>query len=123
MEIKRFEIKRSERAKKFIPPSFHVKKSFKKRENGLPERLRSSARWQALRKMVLRREPLCFLCRAPAEEVHHIQLAAEFPDKVFEVDNLAPLCESCHSKVHSAYSRGISADVLFPEEKRIKMEA
>ena len=53
------------------------------------------ARWRKLREQVLREEPYCRLCGAPASEVDHI-----VPRRRGGTDarsNLQPLCKSCHS--------------------------
>lgn len=69
------------------------------------------AAWRRLRLAVLRREPLCRMCKArgrvvPAEEVDHIKTVAERPDLRLAVSNLRPLCKSCHSRRTRADQRG-----------------
>jgi len=52
--------------------------------------------WQRLRLMVLRREPLCRHCGAPATDVDHIhRRALGGPDNMA---NLQALCHACHSR-------------------------
>jgi hypothetical protein len=47
--------------------------------------------WQATRRRILRRDPVCRACRlAPATEVHHTDPPAE------DDDHLAGLCSPCH---------------------------
>ena len=54
-------------------------------------------RWQKLRRMILRRNPLCEICgMSPANEVHHLQRRKD--GGTDELDNLQCLCKSCHSK-------------------------
>lgn len=53
-------------------------------------------RWQRLRLMVLRGEPLCRQCGAPATDVDHIVPRAQ--GGADELDNLQALCHSCHSR-------------------------
>lgn len=53
-------------------------------------------RWQALRARILRAEPLCRTCGAPATDVDHIT-----PRHLGGTDdptNLAPLCRTCHQQ-------------------------
>ncbi len=82
---------------------------------------RSSKRWQRLREMFLRREPVCWICHARAAvELHHITEAHVDPSLFWEVSNLAPVCEGCHKKVHASYRRGLPAEMFFPKEKRLQ---
>lgn len=66
-------------------------------------------RWRALRKRVLRNEPICRTCQAaPATEVDHI--VPKHLGGTNQPDNLAPLCRSCHrakslQEAHAARSR------------------
>lgn len=64
-------------------------------------------RWQKLRAMVLRREPRCRDCSAAgrvtlAEQVHHI----DGNSRHNALENLMPLCASCHSRRTNAENRG-----------------
>lgn len=69
-----------------------------------PERLRvySSQRWQAIRRVVLGRDPLCVLClqegivRA-SEVVDHIQ-SMQDGGAQFDLENLQGLCVICHNR-------------------------
>lgn len=61
-----------------------------------------SRTWKKLRLAVLAANPLCSDCLArgstsPATEVHHRERRQDAPDRVFDWDNLEPLCERCHS--------------------------
>ncbi len=71
------------------------------------QRIRSSTRWQRLRRWFLRRNPLCtdpFGHHATdhqviaATQVHHIQPIATHPDLAFDPSNLQALCTACHSR-------------------------
>lgn len=71
------------------------------------DRLRSTARWQALRLLVLSREPMCRPCRQAgveivATEVDHVVPAVEMIRRhgavgVFVEANLQPICRPCHA--------------------------
>lgn len=50
--------------------------------------------WQAIRRMVLDREPLCRDCKAPATDVDHI----DNNNANNLLSNLAGRCKSCHSR-------------------------
>lgn len=58
--------------------------------------------WRALRESVLRDEPLCRECRdngiimvaQMVDHIHPVRLGGSFTD----IDNLQPLCNSCHAK-------------------------
>ncbi len=59
-------------------------------------------RWKLIRSHVLSREPLCRSCRAmgmlnAASHVDHVNGRADRPED-YELDNLQPLCASCHSR-------------------------
>lgn len=64
--------------------------------------LYNSRKWRALRESVLQREPLCRICAKdgeikPAQMVDHIKpvnKGGSFTD----IDNLQPLCNTCHAK-------------------------
>jgi len=86
-----------------------------KKDKEPPElkKMRSSSRWQKIREMKLSSEPLCRSCRRPAEHLHHIAMAINSPELFFELDNLLPLCEDCHVKVHSALRRGLTIEDMF----------
>jgi len=73
------------------------------RERGTAYRRGYDKTWQRLRKWVLAREPLCRHCKAAdrlveAEELHHACPIAERPDLRLVVENLVPLCRSCHKR-------------------------
>lgn len=63
----------------------------RKRARALPY---SGRQWQAIRKMVLDREPLCRECKAVAIDVDHI----DGDNSNNLLSNLQGLCHSCHSR-------------------------
>jgi 5-methylcytosine-specific restriction protein A len=71
------------------------------------KKLYDSARWQKVRRMILRREPICRECKArPATEVHHINNnPLDNRD-----DNFEPLCKPCHSR-RTAHETGFGRHV------------
>jgi 5-methylcytosine-specific restriction endonuclease McrA len=73
---------------------------FTKRE--IRQAFYNTAEWKALRKYVLSIEPLCRRCKVenklvPASVVDHIIDISDNPDIRLDVNNLQPLCKSCHS--------------------------
>ena len=99
-----------------------TKKPFQKTGRAkIVAKMRSSGRWQRLRALVLARSPLCVLCNIPAVEVHHIKEAASNPERFFDVENLAPLCERCHDNVKGAESRGFTSEQLFANKKQTEV--
>lgn len=77
------------------------------------QRLLNSRRWQELRAIKLKRNPLCEMCLQDgyitgAVDVHHIQPVEsarnggikEMEMLCFSLDNLMSLCIPCHIKVH-----------------------
>lgn len=72
----------------------------------------NSMYWKRLRNAYIREHPLCEMClldrkTTAAAEVHHIVpfMQGDTDDERWELlldpDNLMPLCESCHHKVHN----------------------
>jgi 5-methylcytosine-specific restriction protein A len=58
-------------------------------------------RWQALRRAVLRAEPLCRACHAAGivragVDVDHIVAHRGDPRRFWDRENLQPLCKACH---------------------------
>jgi 5-methylcytosine-specific restriction endonuclease McrA len=80
------------------------------------ERPYSTAAWQRVRAVQLRREPLCALClllgiARPAEHVDHIVPLAN-AGAVFDFENLRSLCASCHSRITAAWKSGKTEVVI-----------
>jgi 5-methylcytosine-specific restriction protein A len=63
-------------------------------------RLYSTARWERLRKHVLREQPVCATpaCDKPAAHVDHIRPHEGNSDVFFDRANLQGLCHGCHSR-------------------------
>lgn len=63
-------------------------------------------KWKRFREKILRRDGyMCQCCKrygrtTEATEVHHIRHADEYPELVYEADNVISLCHSCHNKQH-----------------------
>jgi len=89
----------------------HTTQSVGKRHT--PQRLNPSssiyhtARWAKIRQIVLNRSPLCadpFGIHkehnelVPGVDIDHILPIALAPDLTWVVENLQPLCKSCHAK-------------------------
>ena len=61
-------------------------------------------KWRKLRRHILRREPLCRMCKIrKAVMVDHIMSIADGGDEWLN-DNLQPLCDKCHRRKHARYS-------------------
>jgi 5-methylcytosine-specific restriction enzyme A len=99
-----------------IPPRQSLPWENKKR-SGFQEAKRKtdpryhSHRWRKLRAYVLAQEPLCRECRAKkivtaATDVDHIVTARQDDSLFYDIDNLQPLCGSCH-KSKSAKEKGV----------------
>ena len=61
---------------------------------------RYGAAWQVLRARVLREEPRCRICGAPATDVDHIIAVAD-GGGMYDRANLRALCSECHKR-HTA---------------------
>lgn len=103
-----------------------------KTENPVLRRLRSSKRWQDLRRQILLACPVCYLCRRlggalrPATDIHHVIPAREMiesggEEAFFELRNLIPLCTYHHERNENAWKDG-TAEALFPESDRLTWE-
>ena len=71
-------------------------------------KLRSKQRWQTIRKEVLYlSKGMCLYCyKSAAEDVHHIKPVHLFPELVYELNNLVPLCKRCHGFMEVRFNRG-----------------
>ena len=116
-EITQFKTRQPEGALRFVSPGQDAAKGAFRKDFDPFRQKRSSTRWQRLRESVLSSSPLCVICGRPAIEAHHIIEAHVDPDLFFEQDNLVSVCEECHKKVHGAYRRGITPEMIF--NKRI----
>ena len=70
---------------------------------GRAARMRSSARWKAVRNRKISTTPLCEHCLADgrhtaAEQVDHIRGIQARPDLAFTMSNLQSLCVPCHAR-------------------------
>jgi 5-methylcytosine-specific restriction endonuclease McrA len=78
-------------------------------------RIYESARWRRLRRLKLRKEPMCALCppgfKKPATDVDHVLPVRDRPDLAWDWGNLQSLCHECHS-VKTGSER--SENVLMP---------
>lgn len=103
-----------------------------KTENPVLRRLRSSKRWQDLRRQILLACPVCYLCRRlggalrPATDIHHVIPAREMiesggEEAFFELRNLIPLCTYHHERNENAWKDG-TVETLFPESDRLTWE-
>jgi 5-methylcytosine-specific restriction endonuclease McrA len=58
-----------------------------------------SARWRALRIVILRRDPICRGCeREASSAVDHIQPRKVRPDLAWDETNLQGICRTCHNE-------------------------
>lgn len=55
-------------------------------------------RWSQFRRRYLREHPVCVMCGRLATEVDHIIPFKGDKAKIFDLDNLQPLCHECHSR-------------------------
>ena len=79
------------------------------------EALRNTGRWQKLREYHINRHPLCAICGKVGALVHHRIVPSGDPSLFYDNDNLATTCRACHGKVHSAYGRGLTWELLTEE--------
>ncbi len=68
-----------------------------------PDKRGYDAVWARVRRMYLRRHPVCSRCRNPASEVHHVETIRNGGARL-DASNLEALCKSCHSR-ETSYGR------------------
>jgi 5-methylcytosine-specific restriction endonuclease McrA len=74
----------------------------------LAARIRSSPRWQAIRRNVMSNHPLCAdpfgnharlgVIRS-SQQVHHINPLGTHPELAYHAENLLAVCTACHAKI------------------------
>lgn len=75
---------------------------------------RSNRRWWHIREIPLKRDRYrCRNCarygrQVPAEVVHHVWPAEDYPELAYKAWNLLSLCESCHDKMHERSGRRLT---------------
>jgi 5-methylcytosine-specific restriction endonuclease McrA len=86
-------------------------------------KIRESRRWRKLRPMAMAMfSGLCAYCfKSQADHVHHIKRLVDRPDLAFDLDNLAPLCEKCHSRLHARANLGEDAEGQLREKMEINL--
>ena len=63
--------------------------------------------WRRLRKAKLMAQPLCEICGAVAQHVHHVKSFLSEDDELKQMelllswDNLMSVCHECHNKLHN----------------------
>lgn len=75
-----------------------------------------SPRWKRLARAVMRRD--CYMCqlskrygkRVPAEVVHHIFPADEYPEYAYEPWNLIALSRAAHNRLHDRNTDALTAE-------------
>nr|DAY59771.1 MAG TPA: HNH endonuclease [Caudoviricetes sp.] len=71
----------------------------KTKRNKQTDRFYHSKMWKSLSQYVLMKANyVCADCGGLATEVHHEKPVAENWNKRFDIDNLTPLCTSCHNR-------------------------
>jgi 5-methylcytosine-specific restriction endonuclease McrA len=114
-------LRRPATAGRHVPPEIteRLQNPERTEEYSRARRIRSSARWQKVRKTILGRRPICELCaKAISYEVHHKKAVATDPDLAFVSSNLAALCRRCHEKIEAAERRGICTEDIFNGQAR-----
>lgn len=83
---------------------------FARDERGEHDAIRHTARWQRVREIVRRRDPICQDplghhredgVVVPTEEVHHRAPLGQRPDLAYDPANLVGLCRRCHAQVEA----------------------
>lgn len=82
--------------------------------------LYKSKQWYALRRTVLKKEPLCRMCKAMGRVTQAYAVDHIVPHKgnmalFHDLNNLQPLCRTCHNKAkqgieHRGYDNAVDSD-------------
>ena len=77
--------------------------------------LYNSTRWKKIRQIVLEKAPLCAVCRksgrlTQAEDVDHIVAHQGDEHLFFDIENLQPICKTCHGSKTAQEVRQRSTD-------------
>lgn len=80
-----------------------------------------SKAWRDIREYVLATEPLCRKCKVegydvPAKVVDHIIDIVDDFEKALDIDNLQPLCKSCHDR--KTFSKTLKANNVANENRK-----
>ena len=61
-----------------------------------------SPEWAAKRRYVMKRDKVCRVCGAPAQQVHHLTYARVKPPNFGELmSDLIAVCVPCHEEIHA----------------------
>lgn len=82
------------------------------RERGTARERGYTKQYEKTREWVFKRQPLCIVCKAEgrltvATVTHHIKPLAEGGTN--RADNLLPLCEGCHNRLHGKEGKHLLA--------------
>jgi 5-methylcytosine-specific restriction protein A len=82
--------------------------------------------YEKVRQAVLARQPLCVICElegrvSVATLTHHIIPLAEGGSN--RADNLLPLCEYCHSRVHGKHGKELLRFLRRPSERWLEQNS
>ena len=73
-----------------------------------------TVRWRKLRERRLKLDGyMCKECRRygktkPADTVHHIYQAKDYPELFWNIKNLISLCSNCHNEMHDRTTRELT---------------
>jgi 5-methylcytosine-specific restriction protein A len=84
---------------------------YDRRRQGDPARIYNRARWQALRLMVIRRDPVCKDCgNEPSNTADHVVPVRDGGAK-WDMANLQGLCAGCHNRKTQKETRKAGARI------------
>jgi len=96
-------------------PTHNLNRTKAKLHRPRDDQFYSGARWRKLRRMALRRMPLCVDPfgyhstdneSVPATDIDHITPRRQSPAMAYDLANLQSLCKSCHSRKTRTESDG-----------------
>ena len=104
----------------------NIRKDYDKRRSQSPAlalaaKIRSSSRWQNVRREKISRHPLCqdpfgthamSKSTASSVDVHHIRGLATAPELAFASDNLMGVCKKCHAQLEALVTPPLSGGGL-----------
>ena len=62
----------------------------------------------------------CIICLRPANHLHHLLPKSAHPSYSDDVDNLCPVCGTCHTKIHTTKTLRKWSVILHDKKRRLR---
>jgi len=94
-----------------LPGAGGLKRYEKKAKEVNP--LRATPEYRAFHAAMIDETPVCCKvdCFKASTDIHHIKRVAEYPELVYDSNNIICVCTSCHHQIESAVNRGVDVAI------------